>query len=321
VTDAELKQWLEARLGAVHARQRLGLEREHEDDLFRGSGTSARKFFHPENWYAMQRFIPWVLKLTGLWGRAQRNARDIRVVQNRIALPGLPAGLEGLRILHLSDLHIDASEPLVEAIIQAVQPLEHDLCVLTGDYRFETHGDPSRAIRNLERLRACLAEPVYAVLGNHDPVALLPALEGMGVRVLMNEHVCVQHGGDRFILAGIDDVHYFGLGNVEKALTGADGDLPLILLSHSPEIYRQAAHAGVDLMLCGHTHGGQICLPGEVPLILEARIPRRLGRGAWQYGLLKGYTSPGAGASVVEARLNCPPEVTVHALTSTIPLL
>jgi predicted MPP superfamily phosphohydrolase len=321
VTDAELSEWLEIRLGAVHARQRLGLEREHEHELFRVPGTGARKFFHPENWYSIQRFIPLALKLTGLWGRAQRNTRDIRVVHHRVVLPRLPTGLEGLRILHLSDLHIDASESLVEAILETVKPLDHDICVLTGDYRFETHGDPARAIHNLGRLRTLLAEPVYAVLGNHDPVALLPALEGMGVRVLMNEHVRLRRGGDGLILAGIDDVHYFGLGNVEKAIVGADRDLPLILLSHSPEIYRQAAHAGVDLMLCGHTHGGQICLPGEVPVILEARIPRRLGRGAWQHGGLQGYTSRGAGASVVEARLNCPAEVTVHELTSTIPLL
>jgi predicted MPP superfamily phosphohydrolase len=86
------------------------------------------------------------------------------------------------------------------------------------------------------------------------------------------------------------------------------------MLSHTPEIFRQAAHAAVDLLLCGHTHGGQICLPGGWPIFLDARIPRRLGRGRWQHAGMQGYTSPGAGASVVEVRLNCPPEVTVHRL-------
>jgi predicted MPP superfamily phosphohydrolase len=87
-----------------------------------------------------------------------------------------------------------------------------------------------------------------------------------------------------------------------------------ILLSHTPEVYRQAAHAAFDLLLCGHTHGGQICLPGQVPIILDARIPRHLGRGPWQYQQMVGYTSPGAGTSVIDVRLNCPPEVTVHEL-------
>src|SRR6187401_3241123 len=80
-----------------------------------------------------------------------------------------------------------------------------------------------------------------------------------------------------------------------------------ILLSHIPEVYRQAAHANFDLMLSGHTHGGQICLPGSIPIKLEAVLPRRMGAGPWQYSHLTGYTSVGAGSSVVPVRLNCPP--------------
>jgi predicted MPP superfamily phosphohydrolase len=89
---------------------------------------------------------------------------------------------------------------------------------------------------------------------------------------------------------------------------------PAILLSHTPELYRQAAHAGFDFFLCGHTHGGQICLPGGVPVILEAKIPRRLGSGAWSHGPMQGYTSRGAGTSVVDVRFNCPGEITLHRL-------
>jgi hypothetical protein len=67
-------------------------------------------------------------------------------------------------------------------------------------------------------------------------------------------------------------------------------------------------------MLCGHTHGGQICLPGGYPLTWDARCPRRLAAGAWSYGGMAGYTSVGAGSSVVNARLNCLPEITIHRL-------
>jgi predicted MPP superfamily phosphohydrolase len=315
VSDARaLREALEARLGHFHAEQRLSLEAAHEDDLFRDRGTGAAKYFHPENWYSLPTLIRWSLKLCGLWPRAQRNARTIRLVENAIALPRLPPALDGFRVLHLSDLHIDASDALADAIIAAVRPVEHDLCVLTGDYRFLTAGSIDATVRNLERLRAVLAAPVYAVLGNHDPVALVPALEAMSVRVLMNEQVWIGNGSAGFNLAGVDDRHYFGLDNLEKALTGLSADGPTVLLCHTPEIYRQAAHAGVDLLLSGHTHGGQMCLPGGWPILLDARIPRRLGRGAWRYRELQGYTSPGAGSSVVEGRLNCPPEITLHRL-------
>jgi predicted MPP superfamily phosphohydrolase len=89
-----------------------------------------------------------------------------------------------------------------------------------------------------------------------------------------------------------------------------------VLLSHTPEIYRQAAHADFNLLLSGHTHGGQICLPGSIPIILDAVLPRRMGAGAWQYHNMTGYTSVGAGSSVVPVRLNCPPEITLHCLGS-----
>jgi len=314
MSRAELLSQLEARLGRIHARQRLGIETEHEDHVFRSRSDGSGKFFHPENWYSFQAFIRASLTMSGLYRRAQRNARTIRTVENVVALPRLPEAFHGYRILQLSDLHIDASEELAHAIIEAVRPLEYDLCVLTGDYRFQTSGTIERAVHNLGRLRASLTGQVFAVLGNHDSVLMLPELERMGISVLMNEHVPLARGAEQIYLAGIDDAHFFGVGNLEKALGAIPADATTVMLSHTPEVYRQAAHAAVDLLLCGHTHGGQICLPGGWPIILDARIPRRIGRGPWAHGGMQGYTSPGAGASVVEVRLNCPPEVTIHCL-------
>lgn len=90
-----------------------------------------------------------------------------------------------------------------------------------------------------------------------------------------------------------------------------------MLLSHTPEIYRQAAHADFDLMLSGHTHGRQICLSGGVPITLGSTLPRRFGAGAWTYHAMAGYTSVGAGSSIVAVRLNCLPEITLHHLHCT----
>ena len=121
--------------------------------------------------------------------------------------------------------------------------------------------------------------------------------------------------GDRTIyLAGIDDAHFYRVDNIEKAASTIPHGAFSILLSHTPEVYRQAAHAGFDLFLSGHTHGGQICLPGSVPITLSSKLPRRFGAGMWSYNDMVGYTSVGAGSSVVAVRFNCLPEITLHHL-------
>ncbi len=308
--DAELLARLESRLGALHARARLSIEGDHADRMFR----RARNILHPENWYSFPSLIRFGLRATGLYPRAVRNARTLTTVHNPLRLDGLAEGLRGLRLLHLSDLHIDVSVESAHAILAAVRDVDYDLCVLTGDYRFHTTGDVGATLRGMERLRASLGGDVYAVLGNHDSVRMLPDLEDMGIRVLMNERVEIERNGARLHLAGIDDAHFFRVQNFEKALTGIPRGEPTVLLSHTPEVYRQAAHYGVDVLLCGHTHGGQLCLPGGVPVLLDARIPRRLARGPWRQNGMIGYTSPGAGTSIAEVRLNCPAEITLHTL-------
>jgi predicted MPP superfamily phosphohydrolase len=118
-------------------------------------------------------------------------------------------------------------------------------------------------------------------------------------------------------LAGIDDAHFYGSDSIEKAATGMSREEFSVLLSHTPEVYREGERLGFDVMLSGHTHGGQICLPGGIPVTLDARLPRHMGKGAWRYGKLSGYTSVGAGSSIVPVRFNCPPEITLHHFEAT----
>jgi predicted MPP superfamily phosphohydrolase len=166
----------------------------------------------------------------------------------------------------------------------------------------------------MAELRACIKGPVFGVLGNHDTIRMVPHLEAMGIRMLLNECETISRDDEHIFLAGIDDAHFFRADNFDKATSDIPNNAFAILLSHTPEIYRQAAHAGFALVLCGHTHGGQLCLPGGTPITLDSVLPRRLGAGAWTYNNMAGYTSVGLGSSIVTARLNCPPEITLHHL-------
>ncbi len=309
--DDELLQYrLSLRLGPVHARQRLGIEQEAEARVF----GKDRRSFHLENLYTAPSLIRACLRLVGLFRRGQRNSRRLRTVHHEFRLPRLPAAFDGYRILHLTDLHVDMDAANLQAVIDQIRPLEYDLCVLTGDYRCLTWGPVDAALEGMARLREAIRGEPLAVLGNHDSIRMLPGLEDMGYRVLLNESVAIERAGERFYVAGVDDPHFYKVHNLQRAGDQIPEQAVSLLLSHSPEIWREASHAGFDAYLCGHTHGGQICLPGGIPVTLDADCPRALGRGHWQRGRMQGYTSPGAGTSVVNVRLNCPPEVTIHTL-------
>ena len=308
--DEDILRKLEIRLGPLHARQRLGIERDHEAQVF-GQGLT---FFHLENSSWAEWIIRNVLKATGLYWRARQNAERILVKRNDMRFKTLPPLFEGFTILHISDLHVDMNEVAMNRLIELVGSMQYDVCVLTGDYRGRTFGPFQPALDGVARVGTHLKQPIYAVLGNHDTIQMVPGLEAMGIRVLLNECETIVRKDQRIYLAGIDDAHFFRVDNIEKAALAIPRGEFSILLSHTPEVYRQAAHANFDLMLSGHTHGGQICLPGSIPIKLEAVLPRRMGAGPWQYRDMTGYTSVGAGSSVVPVRLNCPPEITLHHL-------
>jgi uncharacterized protein len=199
-------------------------------------------------------------------------------------------------------------------LIELLDGISYDLCVLTGDYRGKTFGPFDAALEGVEQVRSHLKGPVYGVLGNHDTIRMVPGLEEIGIRMLLNECETIERGNQRIHLAGIDDAHYYRVDNIEKAASAIPYDEFAILLSHTPEIYRQAAHADFSLLLGGHTHGGQICLPGSIPITLDSVLPRYMASGPWKYHNMLGYTSVGVGSCVVTVRLNCPPEITLHHL-------
>ena len=305
---------LEARLGARRLRDRLEMEAsmrlgpEPGDDAAVGPSGFVIRFSRPA-----ERVIRGLLKATALYGLGSRNYRDIRVVENRVRVPKLDPGLEGLRILQLSDLHIDLDPRLVEVILERIIPLEDDLALLTGDYRNARKPDISDCLVAMRRIVQELDPPVFGILGNHDTIEMVSELEDMGLPVLLNEGRKVSTRKGFVYVAGIDDPHRFRNHDIEKAAANNNWRNFAVLLSHSPEVYAEA-EPHVDLMLCGHTHGGQICLPGGYAVLRKCRCPRRMLKGPWRYKSLRGYTSPGTGATCVPVRFNCPPEITVHVL-------
>ena len=181
MSDPDLRR-LEQRLGAVYARQRLGIEIDHEAQIF-GQGLN---FFHPENWYATPSLIRTALKVTGLYWRGCRNAARVQVRRNDLRFAGLPDAFDGFTLLHISDPHVEMNDGAMRRAKEILPDLSYDVCVLTGDYRAATAGPFDGALEGLAEVCAHIKGPIYGVLGNHDTIRMVPGLEDMGIRMLLN---------------------------------------------------------------------------------------------------------------------------------------
>lgn len=308
--DHKVLDELKGRLGHPQMTRRLGIEYKNETRM------AARRWrlLRYKPWYSAPWIVQTALRCAGLYRRARQNAERIEVRKNVVGSNRLPPHFDGFTILQISDMHADMNPGAMSHLAKLLPTLDFNLCVLTGDYRGKTYGPFDATLDTLARIRACLPGPVYGVLGNHDTIHMVPDLERLEIRMLLNESTVIEHQGDEIHLAGIDDAHYYRTDDLARARFAIPDRAFSILLSHTPEIYSQAAEAGFDLLLSGHTHGGQLCLPGSIPVTLDADLPRRMGSGAWSYQEMAGYTSVGVGSSVLPARLNCPPEITLHRL-------
>jgi predicted MPP superfamily phosphohydrolase len=257
------------------------------------------------------------LRLVGLYGRGVANALRPAIRRAKLEWPALPVPFDGFRILHLADFHIDGMDGLAEVLAAETARQPCDLCVLTGDYRFEVYGPCEEVYVHLRRALSGVRAKhgIMAVLGNHDAAEMAPALERLGVRLLLNEAVEVRKEGAGIWVAGVDDPHYYGCDDLPEALRAVPPDAFKILLAHSPEIYAEAAAAGIHLCFCGHTHAGQIGLPWIGAPLVNARCPRAYTHGVWRHGGMIGITSAGVGCSMLPVRYNCPPEIVLVELS------
>lgn len=244
------------------------------------------------------------------------------VVERRtIKLRRLPREFDGLRIVQLSDIHHSpfTGREQVERAVQTANSLQPDIIALTGDYVSHEREYAVPCAEMLGGLRARLG--VYAILGNHDhwtDAALITDLfRAEGIRVLVNEGMRFEHPQHReasFWLAGVDDT-MVGLEDLPLALAGSRADEMKLLLAHNPIVLRRAARAGVDLVLSGHTHGGQVTWRNERSV--SGRPRRRLLRGLGKQGDTQIYVSRGLGTVVLPVRYGCLPEVSFLELRSS----
>jgi predicted MPP superfamily phosphohydrolase len=254
------------------------------------------------------------LRAAGLANLTRRNFLDLRLVRNRVSLRGLPPAFEGFRLLQISDLHCDLDPALIGVVERMLPDAACDAVVLTGDYHDQIGARGTSSLSLMRRLIPLLPRPRFGILGNHDFLARIPHYEQAGLPVLLNEYVAIERGGARLFLCGIDDPRFFQTHDLLRARKGIPAGSTTVLLSHSPQVAAEASALGFSLMLCGHTHGGQICLPGGFPILRNAPVPTRLLAGPWIENSMPGYTSRGTGACGVPARLFCPPEMTLHSL-------
>ncbi|NLN94051.1 MAG: metallophosphoesterase [Candidatus Hydrogenedens sp.] len=257
------------------------------------------------------------LKCLGIYERGRRNALDLQLNEVEVFWPHLPTGLEGLRILHLSDLHLSRRFPaFAEKAGRLLQGLAVDVCVMTGDYRWGYYGPidhvPPQIHTLLDGVRSRFG--TVAVLGNHDTFEMAETLEEAGIPVLFNEGIALPFRDATLWLCGIDDPHVYGCDSIETALEDSPENSWKVLLAHTPESIPEAAEAGISFYLCGHTHGGQIRLPLIGAPSSNARCSRDQVLGRWQYGDMMGHTSPGLGTTDLPVRYGCPPEATVLTL-------
>jgi hypothetical protein len=292
--------------------KRLAIER----GLLKKWARRGRGRLHAEGLDILCRLLKSALTMTGLHALGEHNARRPIVKTIRLTFATLPEGFCGFKILHLSDLHVDGLAGFAESISQTLHGLEADLCVLTGDYRFDISGPCDDVYPNMEKILRSIDTRlgIFGILGNHDVSEEVAELERLGVKMLVNEAVELSQGPDKAWVIGVDDPHYYGCDDLPQAMRVVPPGAFKILLVHTPEIIEEAACQGINLYLCGHTHGGQICLPWLGPLIVNANCPRKYTHGLWRYRNLQGYTSAGVGTSGVPVRFFCPPEIALIEL-------
>ena len=286
-----------------------------ENDNFKYKRYGGKRRSH---WTLFERFVRYfgyVLKLGPLYRRGYENARKVVVNRLDLRFAEIPESFRGYRILHLTDLHLDCVKGIEDIICDRIQGLEYDLCVITGDYRESTHGGFKQILPPFKKIVDAIRaqDGILALLGNHDSYLMVEEFEAMGVRVLTNETVKIERRGEHIWVTGVDDPSKYYTDNAQRAMEEHHNGFKIVLV-HSPELFDLADENDYQLYLCGHTHGGQIRLPGGFAPVTHLKTGRKFYRGLWHYNNMIGYTNQGCSASGIPVRFNTQSEVALITL-------
>ena len=254
-----------------------------------------------------------------LW-RLRSRADYVQVSRWEVRLRGLPSAFDGYQVLLVSDLHAGRFAPPGEVAARLAQArgLTPDLVVFTGDLA-------DKHPHHIAAAAECLAalphrDGMVAVLGNHDVWVQEPevrhALESAGARILVNSHLSLTRSDSKLYIAGVGDASYTDRDDLPAALEGIPRGACVILLSHTPEIIGKGGWEPVSLVLSGHTHGGQVVLPGIGPLFVPAArvLGRRRAQGLHRFGPAWVFVTRGLGEVFPPLRIACPPEIALITL-------
>jgi len=248
--------------------------------------------------------------------------RELKVEKVDVRIRGLSAGFDGFTVCQVTDVHHSPFVRLgyIERVVEKANSLKPDLTVLTGDYIDDTSEYIAPAIKALSGLKA--RRGLLSVLGNHDhfigKARTVEALRSHGIPLLENSHTLIESGNSALCVAGVRD-YLEDFPDAASALNGVDKDIPRILLSHHPDYAEHLpGDERVDLVISGHTHGGQIRAPFSYAPVLPSAYGQKYSGGlvALEDRDTLVYVSRGVGVVGIPVRINCPPELTLIRLSA-----
>jgi len=245
---------------------------------------------------------------------------DIRLECKTIFLKKLPENFEGLRIIHISDLHSKKFGRKEKKILEIISQQKADFIFITGDINEARHKKVDSCIDFWQELVRLNLDSVYAVLGNHihedqkiEPVIFRDILRKSGIKVLDNENVKLERKEQYIWLLGVNDPHT-NHHNLSQTYQGVNNFSIRILLSHSSEIIDDFRAGDADLILTGHTHGGQVKIPGIRVFWSPTKYHGKYARGLFKVKGAYMYVNRGIGTKKLPIRFNSRPEITLFTL-------